>query len=284
MFRKYYALTKPGIIYGNVMTAAAGFLLASKWRIDWGLLAATLVGTSLVIASACVFNNYIDRGIDAKMARTRKRALVEGSIAAQNALVYAVVLGIVGFMILALYVNALVVVIGAVGIVDYVVLYGITKRRFVAGTIVGSVSGAMPVVAGYCAVTGRFDLGATLLFIILALWQMPHFYAIAMYRHDDYKAAGLPVLPVKKGMRAAKLQIVTYIVAFTVVCALLAVFGYTGFVYLAVTVATGAYWLFSGLRDFGTDNSVRWGRKMFGVSLLVILTLSAALAVGSILP
>jgi len=200
VLKAYYRLTKPGIIYGNLLTAAAGFLFASKWHIVPGLFAATLAGTSLVIAAACVYNNYIDRNIDKRMARTKKRALVQGTISGKHALIFATMLGVLGFALLLAYTNTLVTVIGVIAFIDYVVLYGISKRRSVYGTIVGSISGAAPIVAGYVAVTNQFDLGALLLFFILVYWQMPHFYGIAMYRFDDYKAAGIPVLPVQKGM------------------------------------------------------------------------------------
>lgn len=284
MFKTYYRLTKPGIIYGNILTAAAGFMLASKGHIDFVRLLSTLGGMSLVIASACVFNNYIDRGIDQKMARTKRRALVAGKIRGRDALIFASIIGVVGFMILALHVNWLVFAIGMVAFVDYVVLYGWAKRHTVHGTLVGAISGSAPVVAGYCAVTDRLDTGALILFLILACWQMPHFYAIAMYRFDDYKAAGLPVLPVKKGLQAAKIQIIAYVVAFILACAALTVFGYAGYSYLVVITLLNLGWLYLGLQGFKTPDDKRWARKMFFYSLLIILGLSIMLSVGSILP
>jgi protoheme IX farnesyltransferase len=285
--KTYYLLTKPGIIRGNLLTAAAGFLLASGDDIKLGLLLATLVGTSLVIASACVTNNYIDREIDAKMARTKGRAFVKGLVSARVAAIYSVSLGLAGFLVLAIYVNWLTVMIGLVGWVFYVVVYGVGKRRTVHGTIIGSISGATPITAGYTAASGRLDSGALILFLILVLWQMPHFYAIAMYRFDDYKAAGLPVLPVKQGTQSAKHQIMWYIVAFTAAAALLTLFGYTGYIYLAVVVLLGLSWLYLGLKGLGTDDKradKRWARQMFFFSLLAIMVLSIMIAVGGRLP
>ena len=284
MIKTYYALTKPGIIYGNVLTATAGFLLASKGHINGWLLLATVAGTSLVIASACVFNNYIDRGIDAKMARTSKRALVEGTVRGRNAIIYASLLSVAGFTLLIAYTNLLVVVIGLAALFDYVVLYGLAKRRSVHGTLVGSIAGAAPVVAGYCAVTGRIDAGALILFLILASWQMPHFYAIAMYRFDDYKAAGLPVLPVKSGMRATKIQIMLYISAFITANALLSVFGYTGYTYLVIMALLAIIWLRKGAQGFKKINDKLWGRQMFLFSLIIILSLSVTLSASPLLP
>jgi protoheme IX farnesyltransferase len=284
LIKTYYALTKPGIIYGNALTATAGFLLASKGHVDGWLLLAAVAGTSLVIASACVFNNYIDRGIDAKMARTSKRALVSGLVSGRNAIIYATLLGLAGFAILALYTNLLVVTIGLAALFDYVVLYGLAKRRSVHGTLVGSIAGAAPVVAGYCAVTDRFDTGAVILFLVLALWQMPHFYAIAMYRFDDYKAAGLPVLPVKSGMPAAKIQIILYIAAFIAANTLLSAFGYTGYTYLVIMTVLGLAWLWKGAKGFKTNDDKPWARQMFLLSLVIVLSLSIMLSVGPLLP
>ena len=138
-----------------------------------------LIGISLVMASACVVNNVIDVDIDAKMARTDHRALVTGAIKKNIAIIYGVILGVLGFAALIYWTNWLVVVIGLVGFVDYTVLYGYFKRKSIHGTIVGSISGATPPIAGFCAVTGTFGLEALILFLILVIWQMPHFYAIS---------------------------------------------------------------------------------------------------------
>ncbi len=282
--KAYYQLTKPGIIYGNLLNTAAGFLLVSKWHFGFGLLLATLGGTALVIASACVINNYIDRKIDVKMARTKKRALVTGSISGRSALAYASLLGLLGFVILGAYTNRLTFGLGVVALFTYVVLYGITKRRSVHGTVVGSIAGALPPVAGYTAVTNHLDGGALILFLILACWQMPHFYAIAMYRFNDYKAAGLPVLPVKKGIRTTQVQIVLYIIAFTVAVLALTAWGYTGYTYAAVMGSLGIIWLLRAMQGFKAVDDKVWARKMFLFSLIIILTLAIMLAIGPLLP
>ncbi|MDB5182669.1 MAG: cyoE [Candidatus Saccharibacteria bacterium] len=284
MFKKYYQLTKPGIIYGNILTATAGFLLASRHHIDVLLLLETLAGTSLIIGSGCVFNNYMDRGIDAKMARTKKRALVQETIPVANALLFGSIIGLIGFCILSVFTSTLVFYIGLIGFIDYVVLYGYFKRRSVHGTLVGSISGATPILAGYCAARGHFDSGAAIVFLIMAVWQMPHFYGIAMYRFKDYKAAGIPVLPVAKNMRAAKLQTLVYIIGFIVACALLTLYSYTGYIFLGVMVIVSLMWFIKGIRLYNIKEDSLWGRKMFLFSLIVVMTLSAMLSVGARLP
>lgn len=280
----YYSFTKPGIIRGNVLSASAGFLLAARGQVNVGLFAAAIGGLSLVIASACVFNNYIDRGIDSKMARTKQRALVQGSISGRSAVIYASLLGVAGGVVLVAYAGGLSALLALFGFVMYVVVYGFWKRRSTLGTVVGSVSGAVPPVVGYCAVTNRFDTAALLLFLMLVFWQMPHFFAIAMYRVKDYASAGLPVLPVAKGMQTTKLQIVAYIIGFAVVSALLSVFGYTGRVYLAVVLLLGLGWIGLSLRGFSAADDSRWARQMFGFSLLVMTVLSLTISVDHFLP
>ncbi len=281
VFKTYYDLTKPGIIRGNLLTAAAGFFLASQGHIDSWLLLATLAGTSLVIASGCVLNNYIDRNIDQKMARTSKRALVLGTVSETEALVYATGLNLLGFMILAVYTNTLTVAIGLLAVLFYVVIYGVAKRRSVYGTIVGSIPGAASVVAGYTAVTGQLDMAALLLFVILVAWQIPHFYAIALYRLDDYTAAKLPVMPVAKGVGITKIQILFYISAFTAAAVSLTLFGYTSYVSLVVSTLLGLAWLGLGLKGYRSHDDKRWGRTMFLFSLLVITLLCVTIAIDS---
>ena len=282
--KAYYRLTKPGIIYGNLLAAGAGFLLASKGHIDFWLGVALLVGTSLGIGSGCVFNNYIDRGIDKKMKRTQKRALVSGVISGRNALIYATVLGVVGFYILAAYTNWLVVLVGAIGFIDYVILYGLAKRAAPVGTIVGSISGATPPVAGYVAVTGHFDTGALLLFVIMVIWQMPHFYSIAIFRMKDYQAAGLPVLPAKKGVRTAKFSITGYIIAYIIASLGLTLAGYTGITYGLVMLVLGGLWLDKALAGFSAKDDVAWARKLFGFSLIVLLAFCVMISANMVLP
>jgi protoheme IX farnesyltransferase len=284
LLKAYYRLAKPGIVYGNAITAAGGFFLASKRHIDIGLLLATLVGLSLIIGSACVFNNYIDRDIDKKMARTKQRALVSGAISGRNGLIYASLLGLVGAVILGLFANWLALGIALAGWFAYVVLYGIGKRHTVHGTVIGSISGAVPPVVGYTAVTNHLDGGALLLFIILVCWQMPHFYAIAIYRAKDYAAAHIPVLPLVKGVRNTKLQMMGYILAFTAAAIALSVFGYAGYTYLVVMILLGLAWLRLALQGFKTKDDNAWARKLFRFSLIVTLVFSLMISITAWLP
>ena len=289
MLKAYYNLVKPGIIYGNLVNTTSGFLLACVLQSTFSIskLLGVLVGTALVVACGCVINNYIDRDIDRRMQRTKNRALVRGDISGSSALIFAAVLGVLGFIVLWRWTNTLVMVVGAVGLVDYLVAYGYFKRHSPVGTLVGSISGATPPLAGYLVVVGGMDLGAVLVFLLFAAWQMPHFYAIAMYRSREYEAAGIPVLPLKKGRHYTKVAIVAYIALFTMCSILLSVFGYTGYIFAIAMGLLGAWWLYKGLIGFKATDieaSDKWARGMFGFSLIVVIALAILLPAGALLP
>lgn len=282
MIKTHFILTKPGIIMGNAITTAGGFALASRGQIDWWLFLATLTGLSLIIASACVFNNYVDREADKKMERTKHRPLVTGAISVQNALSFGLLLGVSGIALLYTYTNILTLAIAIVGFFIYVVLYAMGKYQSTYGTLIGSVAGGVPPLVGYCAVTNRFDLGALLLFMILVLWQMPHFFAIAMYRYDDYAAANIPVLPVRKGMHVTKVHMLAYTIAFLACSLTLTLCGYTGYAYLVVAALLGLAWLRLCLQGFKAENDHLWARQMFRLSLVIITVLCITMSVDTI--
>ncbi|MGM8849056.1 heme o synthase [Salinicola halophyticus] len=278
-------MTKPGIIFGNLVTVIGGYFLAAGGRFDLWLFLATVLGTSLVVASGCVFNNVIDRDIDGHMARTQSRAMVTGEISIPIALLFGCLLGIVGFGLLAWMTTPLATGFAALGFAIYVGAYSLyLKRNSVYSTLIGSLSGASPPVIGYCAVTGTFDLGALLLLIIFSMWQMPHSYAIAIFRFDDYASASIPVLPVKHGIAVAKRHIVIYTVLFVIASVMLSVAGYTGWAYAIVSVVMGGYWLSVTLNGYRTTNDQAWARKVFGISIMVVTALSVMMSLDSRMP
>lgn len=266
----YYLITKPGIILGNLITVAAGFLLASRGELHFALFLATLGGLGLIMASACVFNNYIDRPMDQKMERTKNRALVTGAISAQKALIFAGTLSLAGFATLFYFTNPIALSAAIIGFIVYVVLYSGWKSKTIYGTAIGSIAGAIPPVVGYTAVSNQVDLGAVLLFALLVLWQMPHFFSIALYRLSDYQKAGIPVLPLEKGTLRTKIHMALYIVAFMIVASLLTIYGYAGYIYLAVALIGGLAWLILALKGFERRDNALWGKEMFRLSLVVI--------------
>lgn len=270
LVKDYYYLVKPGIIRGNLLTAVAGFLLAAQHQIAVGRLLVTLLGLALIIAAACVSNNILDRHLDKKMARTAKRPLVNGRISVRAASVYALVLLTSGSLLLGAKVNLLALSFALSGYVAYVAVYGYYKRHSTLGTAVGSISGAVPPVVGYVAVSNRIDAAAIILFLILVCWQMPHFFAIAIYRLKDYTSAGLPVLPVKKGLTTTKIQCLIYILGYGIASLTLSFAGYTGIIYAITMSLVCLLWLALAVQGFQTKNTETWARKLFFFSLVTI--------------
>lgn len=288
--KAYYSALKPERTYANVMTTGAGLLFASAsdwnnaWDVGWLFCVAVLLGTTGIIMSACAVNNVIDRRIDAQMPRTQKRPTVTGVVPARNLIILAVVLGALGTAILAYFTNWVTVLVGAIAYIDYVVLYGWSKRHSIHSTLIGTICGAAPIVAGYTAITGRFDLTALLLFLVMVFWQMPHFYAIAIFREKDYAAASLPVWSVVRGVRSTQRWMIVYTLLYVLAVIALGTIGGAGVVFTGVVGALGLYWLWRGWSGFDHLEPVKWAKGMFGLSLVILLVQSAAIALAPILP
>lgn len=280
----YYLLTKPGIVMGNLVTVAAGFLLASKGNVNVWLFLETLAGLAFIMASACALNNYIDRNVDKKMERTKKRALASGLIQGKNAIAFAIVLALIGNFLLYQFTNPLTVFVANVGFFVYVVLYSLWKGRTIYGTAIGSIAGAVPPVVGYTAVSNQFDIGALILFTMLVLWQMPHFFAIALYHFNDYTAAKIPVLPMIKGMLRTKIHMVLYISGFIIASAFLTFYHYTGFTYLFLSTLISLLWLALCIKGFTANDHQLWGKQMFRFSLVLITIICLAIPFDVIIP
>lgn len=273
--RAYYVLVKPGIIRGNVLHVLIGALVARPmFPEDAANMVGVVVGTILVIASACVFNNITDRPIDAAMKRTKARPLVTGEIRPRSAAIYAAVLGALGFGMLALTTNWIVVASGVLAFVSYVWWYAVAKRASVHGTLVGALPGALPVLAGYSAVRGVIDGVALLLFVLIFVWQLPHFYAISVFRKTEYEKAGLPVAGVVWPFRMVQRVSICWIVMYLALVIGLMVGGaisvFSGMTLFVVAV----FWLYTAIESPRGDES-RWAKRVFGTSLLVTLTLLA---------
>lgn len=285
MLKKYLFLTKPGILFGNFVTTLGGYFLAAQGSVDFLLLLITLLGTTLVVASGCVVNNVIDQDIDQKMQRTQNRAMVKKSVSVPVALVYSLVLGVIGFSILWFWVNAYAFLFAVIGFVVYVVLYSLwTKRTTIHQTVIGSISGASPPVIGYTAVSNEFDLAALLIFIGYALWQMPHSWAIAVYRFDDYKNAGIPILPVARSVLRTKIESLIYVILFTITMNALFVYGYTNWLYLVILNALCIYWFYIGVLGFKAENDQLWAKRFFLFSVILITIISICFSFTSHAP
>ncbi len=279
MLKEYLSITKPGIIVGNLISVLAGYFLAAKSEpATLSLLLFTMLGVALVIASGCVINNIFDRDIDFKMSRTQNRTMVKGGIKVDHAFLYALVMLLAGTGLLYKMANPLSAVMVLLGYVFYVFFYTMWyKRTSVYGTLVGSVSGAIPPLVGYLAVTNYISFEAVLLFSLFCLWQMPHSYAIAMFRMQDYQEAGIPVLPVVKGIQRARQHMMAYVAAFSLVALGLYAFGHTGYEYLAVAALSCFAWSKVTFRSMDQSNYIQWSKSVFKTSLLVVMAFSSVL-------
>lgn len=278
-FRDFVGVAKPWLAAANLATAGAGFFLGCGGAVAWGTFFAALAGIGLVVASGCVANNGIDSRLDRAMARTRGRAMAAGRMPLGVGLAYAAVLGLLGTAVLAVWTPPATVAVTLGGFVVYVGVYSAwLKRRSPASTVVGSLAGAAPPLAAYCAAGGSLDLGAAMVLALFCLWQVPHSYAVTLHRFDDYAAAGLPVLPVKQGFDATRRHIVWHIAAFGLAAVLLGVMGYAGKAYLAVAVVSGACWLAVALHGYSAARARGWGRRVYLASIVVVCLLALALA------
>lgn len=215
-----------------------------------------------------MFNNYFDRELDMKMERTRKRSLPTGRLKPTTVLIYAIVLGIVGLSVLFLLSGPLAGLLGMLGMFVYVVIYTLwLKRTSTWSTSIGGISGAMPPVIGYVAASGQIDLGAWLLFALLFLWQPPHFWALAIRRVEEYRAAGFPLLPVVKGIERTKWQTLPYIILLIPVPILMYVYNYTGLVFMIATLLLSLLWLYFALKGFKAKDTDAWAKKVFFFSI-----------------
>ena len=281
--RAYYYLTKPGIVYGNALMAIAGYFFGAHGSPSVTVFFGMLLGVSAVMASACVYNNVIDRNIDLKMERTKKRAVPAGTVSPFHALIFANILLVIGILLLVFGANLLTALVAIGGHVAYVVLYVIAKRKTVHGTLVGTLSGSTPPVIGYVAATGQLDLVALLLFLVLVAWQMPHFYAIAIFRRNDYASAGIPVLSVVKGIDATRKQIIAYVILFILATIALGVYGGVSLLGTLIVILAGFYWLYVCLQIVEQGEAVGWARKQFGWSLMLLLIMAATWSLDSFL-
>ena len=261
-------LTKPGITVMVVLTAGLGYLLAEQDAISFALLVNTLVGTGLVSAGASVLNQVIERETDALMRRTAQRPLPAGRMGPDAALLFGVALGVAGLAQLALAVNLLTALLGAIALAGYVFVYTPLKRVSSLATVIGAIPGAIPPMMGWSAVRNDVDLAAWVLFGILFFWQMPHFLAIAWLCRDDYRDAGFPMLTVgdTDGHRTAR-QVLLYGAVLVPISLMPSLLGLMGTVYFVGALVLGLVYLGFGV-GFARSRTTPGARWLMLASIL----------------
>ncbi len=282
VWRDYLQLTKPGITMSNLMTAFTGLWLAAGGSPELKVLVCTLAGTALVVGSGATLNNCWERELDAKMKRTRHRALAAGRIDPKSALIFGLVLLACGLAVLAAGANMLSAALGLIGYIVYVLLYTPLKRTTTLNTVVGGVSGAIPPAIGWTAVTNEMNPGAWVLLIVVFLWQFPHFLSLAMLKVDDYRAAGFRMLPAVKGFETTKRQMIRYGAALLPTSLLLYNVSGAGVLYLAAAAVLGLIYLVLLIQGLFVKDDLAWARKLFGYSLVYLTVWCAAIIVSAI--
>ena len=279
-FRQFYSLTKPRVVQLIVFCAVIGMVLAvpgvpSLAEIKLGLIASA--GIWLVAGAAAAFNCLVEQGIDARMKRTSWRATAQGQISNPVTLAFSAGLCIIGSAILYVWVNPLTMWLTFATFVGYAVVYTVVLKPLTPQNIViGGASGAMPPVLGWAAMTGAVSPEALILFLIIFLWTPPHFWALALYRVEDYRKAGLPMLPVTHGNAFTRLQVFLYTLVLLPACLMPFIFSMSGWLYLVVALLLSAGFCWYGWRLW-RNYSDALARKTFRFSLIHLSVLFAAL-------
>ena len=280
VWRQYYVLTKPRVVQLIVFCALIGMVLAVPGLPDWAALQRMLVacaGIWLVAGAAAAFNCLIEKTIDAKMKRTSWRPTARGQLSDTQALAFSALLCAIGSAILYVWVNPLTMWLTFATFVGYAVIYTVILKPLTPQNIViGGASGAMPPVLGWAAMTGSVGPEALILFLIIFLWTPPHFWALALYRVEDYRKSGLPMLPVTHGNEFTRLQILLYTFILLAACLLPFIYRLSGWIYLAAALVLNAGFIWHAFKLWRSYSDAQ-ARKTFRFSLIHLSLLFAAL-------
>ena len=279
VLKNYLELTKPKVVLMMLITAIIGMLLASKTLPSTYLVIISMIGIGLCASSAATINQIIDRNIDANMTRTSKRPLPQGEITTLNASLFAFALMATGTAILISQVNILTAALTVASLIGYAFIYTVfLKRATPQNIVIGGLAGAAPPLLGWTSVTNSIDPNALLLVLIIFVWTPPHFWALAIYRKDDYARESIPMLPVTHGIRFTKLQIILYTILLVLVSLLPFIVLMSGNIYLFSALGLGIFYLYSSIKMYLTDDE-EYPMTSFKYSIYYIFLIFFALLV-----
>lgn len=283
-WRDYLELCKPKVVSLIIFTAIVGMFLATPTMVPWDVFVFGTLGIGMAAASAAAINHVVDHRIDTIMARTKKRPLPEGKISALNAIIFAWFLGTISMGILAFLVNPLTAGLTAVSLIGYAFIYTMyLKRATPQNIVIGGAAGAAPPVLGWTAVTGTLDANSLLLFLIIFAWTPPHFWALAIYRRDDYAKVEMPMLPVTHGVKFTRLHILLYTIILFLVSLLPYLVHMCGLFYLVGAIMLGAGFLYYAIR-MQYDHDDRLAMQTFSYSLIYLMFIFAFLLIDHYIP
>ena len=277
LFRSYYLLCKPNVVYMMLICALVGMLLAEDSVSSISTIMVALLGIALCSGSAAAINQVIDRNADAAMTRTDQRPLPQGELSAFHASSFAFVIGVLGAFILYLYINTLTMVLTLASLIGYAFIYTVyLKRATPQNIVIGGLAGAAPPLLGWASISNTIDPYALLLVLIIFVWTPPHFWALAIYRKDEYAKESIPMLPVTHGVAFTKLQIVLYTIILFIVSVLPYIVLMSGFVYLISAVVLSTIFMYYSIKlYFSNDDAV--AMKTFNFSIYYIFLIFVAL-------
>lgn len=278
-WRDYLELCKPRVVALMLLTVVVGMYLAVPGWVPLTTVAFSLIGISFCAGSAAAVNHLVDKRIDAIMARTKKRPVAQGRVSIRQAIGFAVLMGCLGLGILGVWVNVLTAVLAFITIIGYAGIYtGFLKRTTPQNIVIGGLAGAAPPLLGWTAVTNQLDPQALLLVLIIFIWTPPHFWALAIYRFEDYQHAKIPMLPVTHGISYTKLHILLYTILLFIVSLLPFLVGMSGFLYLAGAVVLGMRFLYWAIKLYRWDEA-RTAMLTFRFSIVYLMLLFILLLV-----
>jgi len=279
LLKSYYQLCKPNVVYMMLICAFVGMLLAEESVGSFRYLFVALTGIALCSASAAAINQVIDRNTDASMTRTDQRPLPKGELSATHASVFAFVIGVIGALILYFYVNTLTMILTIASLIGYAFIYTIyLKRATPQNIVIGGLAGAAPPLLGWSSITNTIDPYALLLVLIIFVWTPPHFWALAIYRKDEYAKESIPMLPVTHGIVFTKLQIVLYTIILFIVSLLPYVVLMSGLIYLYSALILSSMFLYSSVKLYYSSDDED-AMKTFQFSIYYIFLIFLALLV-----
>ena len=279
LLKSYYELCKPNVVYMMLICAFVGMLLAEESVESFGYLLVALTGIAFCAASAAAINQVIDRKTDASMTRTDQRPLPQGELSATHASIFALIIGLFGATILFLYVNTLTMTLTLASLIGYAFIYTVyLKRATPQNIVIGGLAGAAPPLLGWASITNSIDPYALLLVLIIFVWTPPHFWALAIYRKDEYAKESIPMLPVTHGVVFTKLQIVLYTIILYIVSLLPYVVLMSGEIYLFSALILSSIFLYYSINLYYSSD-IEDAMKTFQFSIYYIFLLFLALLI-----
>ncbi len=276
----FLTLCKVKVVALIMLTAVVGMFLAVPNLPPMHLVILASIGIALASSSAAVFNHVIDQKIDNEMARTHKRPLPEGKITSKTALIFGVVIGVIGIGILAIGVNMLTAVLTLLALIGYAVFYTMyLKRATPQNIVIGGAAGAAPPLLGWTSITNSIELGALLLFLIIFIWTPPHFWALAIHRQKEYAKVNIPMLPVTHGHYFTRIQILLYTILLVVITVIPYLVGMSGLIYLVGAMLLGIGFLYFAIQMLRLPEDKQLPMKTFGYSINYLMILFIILLV-----